>query len=384
MIIEQEISEITIGAYVVDIVQQRGQHTLANSGWVNTESIIQSLLLKGIQRVRIDTSKQRPPALSIDEPLTFNQQVTKGKVIFEQSKVILRKLFEDLRAGILLELAPIKEITNESIDVIFEYPDALAFVINLRKKDDYLLEHSVAVSILITIFARYLHLNKETTKELAIGAFLHDVGKLKMPDSILNKSGKLTASEYNIVKTHVYESIDSLCETTDIADLSLEVVALHHETLNGTGYPKGLSAVNISIYGRMIAICDIFDALTASRCYKGSYPHVKAFRILRELAQDGQLDAQLVDSFIKCMGVYPVGSIVKLNSNRLAIVTSRNQHQSIKPNVRVFYNLDNNSFEVAQCIDLSISGQPKIVRSVKVDDYNLNMQQVVKFLETSY
>ena len=383
MIIEQEISEITIGTYVVDIVQQRGTHRLANSGWVNTESIIQSLILKGIQRVRIDTSKQRHPALSTDDPLTFNQQVTKGKVIFEQSKVILRKLFEDLSAGILLELAPIKEITNESIDVIFEYPDALAFVINLRKKDDYLLEHSVAVSILITIFARHLRIDKETVKDLAIGAFLHDVGKLKVPDSILNKPGKLTASEYNIVKTHVCESIDSLCETTDIADLSLEVVALHHETLNGNGYPKGLSADNISIYGRMIAICDIFDALTASRCYKDSYPHVKAFRILRELAQDGQLDAQLVDSFIKCMGVYPVGSIVKLNSNRLAIVTSRNQHQSIKPNVRVFYNLDNNSFEVAQCTDLSTSGQPKIIGSVKVDDYNLNMQQVVKFLETT-
>ena len=138
----------------------------------------------------------------------------------------------------------------------------------------------------MTIFAKYLAFDKALTQQLAIGAFLHDIGKIKIDDQILNKPGRLSESEREIMETHVNHSIDIITHTAGISELSLEVAALHHERLNGVGYPYNLQADEISKYGRMIAICDVFDAMTADRCYKESYSHIKAFNLLRKLAQE--------------------------------------------------------------------------------------------------
>jgi HD-GYP domain-containing protein (c-di-GMP phosphodiesterase class II) len=275
----------------------------------------------------------------------------------------------------------VHKITAESTDMIFNNPDALACVINIRHKDEYLLEHSVSVSVLMTMFAVFMKIDKETVNQLAIGAFLHDVGKIMIPDSILNKPGKLTDSEFDVMKSHASHSIKIMRQTPGISALSLEVASQHHEKLNGKGYPLGLDADNISLYGRMISICDIFDALTATRCYKQGYPQVKAFSILRTLADNNELDKALVDSFIKCMGVYPVGSVVQLDSNRLALVENRNLNDPIRPNVRPFYRLDPKHFEIGHNIDLSTVTDEQIVRCVHADDFDLNMDEIMEFLD---
>ena len=163
--------------------------------------------------------------------------------------------------------------------------------------------------------------------------------RFKIPDHILNKPSKLTEEEFVIMKSHARHSIEIISNTPDISELSLEVAAQHHEKLNGQGYPFQLTGEDISQYGRMISICDIFDALTSDRCYKSGYSHIKAFTILRKLAQQGELELNLVDSFIQCMGVYPIGSLVELSSNRLAIVEQRNTSDPIRPKVRAFYNV---------------------------------------------
>lgn len=201
-----------------------------------------------------------------------------------------------------INLTSVKEITNRATDAIFKNQDALACILNIRIKDEYLLEHSVSVSILMTIFAKHLGIERQIIEQLSIGAFLHDVGKIMIPNQILNKPSRLTEEEFVTMKTHTNHSIKILNNTPNISELSLEVAALHHEKLNGRGYPYGLKSKDISLYGRMIAVCDIFDALTADRCYKDGYPHIKAFNILRKLAQDGELDNELVDKFIHCMG----------------------------------------------------------------------------------
>lgn len=384
MIIEQDISEIIVGTYIVDIVKQNGNYNLASPGWVKESSTIEIFKRKGVERLLIDTSKQRQPSLPVDDPSnddsSFLEDLTHAKEIFSKSKNIQRKLFDDAKNGVLLDLAPVKEITDESIEVIFKNPDALACVLNIRQKDEYLLEHSISVSILLTIFASFMNIDKAIISELAIGAFLHDVGKIRIPDDILNKPGKLTKGEFEVMKSHVNHSIHAIKATIGVSDLSLEVAALHHEKLNGQGYPNGVAGEKISIYGRMIAICDIFDALTANRCYKEGYPQVKAFSILRTLAQDKQLDSNLVDSFIKCMGVYPVGSLVKLDSDRLAIVERRNKNDSIRPKVTAFYNLSQKSFEMPKGVDLSTTKDEQIVKCVRAGDFDLDMERIMEFL----
>ncbi|WP_028863044.1 HD-GYP domain-containing protein [Psychromonas aquimarina] len=387
MIIEKNISELRIGMYLLDITVPKGKFKLTEAGLIENETIIERFKNKGIERVMIDMDKsinmpkaKKVSAVKKAQDKFFQQEVVKARKIFDQSKNIQKKIFHDAENGCPLDLKSVSMVTDESIDLIFDNPDALACVLNIRNKDEYLLEHSVAVSVLISIFAFHLKMGKEVIRKLAVGGFLHDVGKIKVPEKILNKPGKLTDSEFEIIKSHAAHSIDIISRTPDISALSLEVATQHHEKLNGEGYPNGIKENNISVYGRMIAICDIFDALTSSRSYKQGYAQVKAFSILRSLADNNHLDKKLVDQFIQCMGVYPVGALVQLDSNKLAIVESHNRQDPIRPNVRPFYSLGPKNFEFGHHIDLSKMLEEQIVKCVRADDFDLNMEQIMNFL----
>ena len=393
MIVEKKITELLPGHYVVDIVEQHGSFQLRSQGHIKNEGVIRHLTAKGVVSLLIDIDKSLTPAHTKEngeivftkapkekihkQPLIL--EISKAKQIFSQSKQVQKKVIEDIINDSEIDVGPIKDVTNDSIEAIFKNPDALACILNIRHKDEYLLEHSVSVSILLAIFAKHLEIKRPIIEEICIGAFLHDVGKIKIPDNILNKPSRLSDDEFTIMKSHANHSIDIISNAEGISDLSLEVAALHHEKLNGSGYPYGLTASEISQYGRMITICDIFDALTADRVYKEGYCHVKAFNILRKLAEQGELDTTLVDQFIRCMGVYPVGSLVELSSHRLAIVEQRNFNDPIRPKVRSFYDVDYRHYTMTEDIDLS-TNDDFIVKSVRANEFNLDMNRIVEFL----
>lgn len=382
MIVEIKISELIVGHYVVGITEQQGSFKLYNAGHIKSEAVIKNLQSKGVISLSIDTSKTL--ILNSDQTKETKKkkiiaELKKAQELFNQSKVIQQKVFSDAQHGLPIDLSPVVDITDKTIETIFENSDALACVLNIRNKDEYLLEHSVSVSVLITIFARFLEIDKQIIQELSLGAFLHDVGKIMVPPEILNKPGKLTDEEFTVMKLHVNHSIDIIKRTPGILPLSMEVAALHHERLDGNGYPFNVKGDDISQYGRMIAICDIFDALTANRCYKEGFSHIKSFSILRSLAKSNHLDATLVDQFIKCMGVYPVGALVKLGSNKLAIVESKNADDPTNPFVRSFYNSEENEYTSSEVINLS-EHDDFIVKSVKPDDFNLDMNKIIEFL----
>jgi HD-GYP domain-containing protein (c-di-GMP phosphodiesterase class II) len=392
MIVEIKILALLKGHFVVDIAKQQGTYNLTTSGHIKNTKVIDNLRSKGVESLLIDTSKtltfdagdniignNKTSTGSVSKRSPIILEITKAKKLFNESKEIQRQVFADAQHGRELNLTPVIEITNQTIDTVFKNPDALACVINIRKKDEYLLEHSVSVSVLMTIFARFLKIDKKIIQLLSVGAFLHDVGKINIPDSILNKPGKLTDAEFTVMKSHVNHSIKIIESTPGISELSLEVAALHHEKLDGTGYPFNIPKEKISSYGRMIAICDIFDALTANRCYKDGYSHLKSFSILRSLAQKKHLDQRLVDLFIKCMGVYPVGSLVELSSNKLAIVESKNDGDPTNPKVRSFYNALDGRYVMAENIDLS-SDEDFIIKGVRADDFDLDMNKIIEFL----
>ena len=385
MLIEKKLSELIVGHYVVKIINQEGNFSLNSAGHIKSKAVINHLKSKNVFSVLIDDSKTLKPSSeetdsNLAEPSLINAKALKeAHAIFNQSKSIQKKLFNDALSGSSLDLSPVVEVTNKSIDAIFNSPDSLACMLNIRDKDEYLLEHSVAVSVYIILFARYLSLDRDIIEHLSIGAFLHDIGKIKIPDEILNKPGKLTDDEFTIMKTHANHSIDIIKKTPGVSELSLEVAALHHEKINGSGYPFQISGDDISMYGRMIAICDIFDALTATRVYKKGFAHGKAFAILRELAVQEQLDTDLVDHFIKCVGVFPIGSLVQLESNKLALVKARNDNNPTKPQVQSFYSVKLKHFLNKQEIDLS-DNEDSIVKGVRAEEFDLNMQQIIDML----
>ena len=376
---EKSITELLPGQYIVKIGKQTGHFLLSTPGHIKNTAVINNLAKKGVQSVFIDPNKTRLSESKITPKALLIEEVKQAKAIFEESKNIQRKVFADALNGCELDMAPVVDITNKSVDAIFNNPDSLACIVNIREKDAYLLEHSVSVAVYMAIFARYLKIEKAIVQELSIGAFLHDVGKIMVPDEILNKPGKLTDDEFTIMKTHANHSIDIITKTPGVSQLSLEVAALHHEKINGYGYPNQIKGDAITKYGRMIAICDIFDALTADRCYKEGFPHVKAFAILRELAQQNHLDVTLVDQFIKCAGVFPVGSLVKLKSNKVAIVEERNADDPTRPKIKSFYSVKTNTYLNTQKIDLQKS-EDSIVKGIRAKDFNLDMNKIVEML----
>ncbi|MDX2319924.1 MAG: HD-GYP domain-containing protein [Moritella sp.] len=388
MLVEQDIAEITAGTYIEKIILQTGSFRLTKAEWVKNDVVLNKLIELGIKRVLVDTEKFDAQMAAVAAALNsdalerkqaFNVKMVQAKALISASKDVQRKLFQHIEEGSQIDLCSVKSLTTELIDTLFTDSDALMCAINIRKKNEYLLEHSFAVSMLMALFSRYLDIDKTIIKELAIGAFLHDIGKIRTPDQILNKPGKLTADEFGVMQLHVNHSIDIIKSIAGISQTSLDVAALHHEKLDGSGYPYGLAGLQISRYGRMLSICDIYDALTANRCYKEGSTQLQAFGILRNLAQSGQLDLSLVNAFIKCMGVYPVGSLVKLNSNRLAIVEGYNQADPIRPKVNSFYSLDKRDFELSNKIDLSM-GDDEIAQSVRADDFDLDMEEIMRFL----
>lgn len=379
MTVEKKLTELKVGHYVTGIAEQESHFSLSSPGHIKSQAVINHLISKQVISVFIDESKTLIKEKPVIDKATFIADVKEAKEIFNQSKVIQSQVFSAALNGSSIDLGPVEEITNKSVDAIFNNPDSLACMLNIREKDEYLLEHSVAVSIYIAIFARHLKISKKVIQHLSLGAFLHDVGKIMIPDEILNKPGKLTDEEFDVMKTHANHSIDIIKKTPGISKLSLQVAAQHHEKINGGGYPFNLKGDEITKYGRMIAICDIFDALTATRVYKKGFSHEKAFSILEELVNFDHLDKYLVAEFIKCIGTFPVGSLVQLHSKKLAIVEQRNDGNITTPKVRSFYSVKLNHFLNTQDIDLSDT-EDFIVKGVKAEDFDLDMNQIVELL----
>jgi HD-GYP domain-containing protein (c-di-GMP phosphodiesterase class II) len=391
MIVEKQLTELTVGDYVIKIAKQAGNFSLNAPGHIKSNKVIARLKDKNVISVFVDQSKvddsktlsnttiQKKTNTNTKDREAIKTDLAKAKAIFTESKNIQKGLFAQALSGMTVDLGPVIEITNKSVDSVFNNPDSLACMINIREKDEYLLEHSVAVAVYITIFAHHLNINKEIVQHLSVGAFLHDIGKIKIPEYVLNKPGKLNDEEFIIMKTHANHSIDIIKNTPGINKLSLEVAALHHEKINGEGYPFQVKGEDISQYGRMIAICDIFDALTANRVYKEGFTHSKAFSILRELAKKNHLDNRLVDQFIQCIGVFPIGSLVQLESKKLAIVEQRNNNSPIKPKVRSFYNVKMSQYENTQDIDLTDTDD-FIVKSVRAEEFDLDMNSIIEML----
>ncbi|EEX30925.1 HD-domain protein [Vibrio coralliilyticus ATCC BAA-450] len=203
---------------------------------------------------------------------------------------------------------------------------------------------------------------KDTLKQLAIGGIIHDVGKIKVDDKVLHKPGKLTPEEFDHMKLHQVFAEEIIFTVDGLGDISRDVCLMHHEKLDGNGYPKGLKGDEIPLHGRMSCIVDIYDALTADRCYKKGMSSAEAFKIILSLTPF-HLDRDLVYKFINCIGVYPVGALVELNDGRVGIVWTSNADEPLKPEVKCFYSRKYKRFVDVSFVDIKNS-QYKIEKAI--------------------
>ncbi len=391
------IDALAVGMFVERIARQSGQMEVKSRGKVTSQGIIDSLKQRGIKAVVIDESKGFTTAndtpetpsdtlsttedSSADEAtvakveVSFDDELAVASRLHAQGKEIQQQLLSSVATGLPMDISIPEEFSREIVSSIDRNPDALLCLTKIREKDDYLLEHSLNVAILLANFANYLGLSEKETHELSLSGFLHDIGKIKIPDEILHKPGRLTDEEMDVMREHVVYGIEAI-EKMQIPAHMVRTVGEHHERLDGKGYPFGKSAAEISLHGRMIAIVDVYDALTADRVYKPGMPSQKALKILLQDTPH-KYDKELVQRFIKCIGIYPVGSLVKLDNETIAMVVKHNETDPLKPVVKVFYSLTGNHYLAPKDINL-IKSNVTVESAALASDYKIDFNLFFK------
>ena len=371
------IAELKVGMFVIEFTDDKKKITVKKPGKVPSLKLINKLKSDGIISVVVDydrsefDTKIEPKSWVRDKSkiMPLNQEITRAKKILKESKITVNKMLESVFSDNTVDLGPIEQVADEIVESLSNNTDALQSLSALRTKDAYLVEHSLNVGVLLASFARYLGWDSSRQALLIVGGIVHDIGKTKVELSVLNKPGKLEPEEFEHMKLHQVYSIDLLNEINDLHIDSREVSTMHHEKLDGNGYPLGLKGEQITEVGRMSSIVDIYDALTASRCYKKAMSPAAALKIMMSL-QDFHLDSDLLKAFILCVGFYPVGSLVELSNNLLGLVWESNENDMKKPIVKTFYNTQYQKYYDVQMIDLSKS---KLVIKRGVGPYEFDL-----------
>ncbi|WOT05359.1 HD-GYP domain-containing protein [Shewanella youngdeokensis] len=359
------VEKLRVGMFVDSMDGSNKQISIANAGQIHDRAAILKLRRSGISHVWVDVERSSNDSglkMPVSNPTLAVKKLAKDRVtnikhakaLMAEAKGLLQKVMSETFEGKMVEVEPFEDLADSMIVAVLRDPDALKCVSALRTKNAYLLEHSVNVAFLLVTFGGYLGLEREVLRKLAIGGFLHDVGKIRVDCNILNKPDKLSDEEFEQVKLHQNYAIEIMDKAQGVSQISKDICLMHHEKLDGTGYPRGLSGDDIPLYGRMSCIVDIFDALTAARCYKEAMSPARAFKMLLSLTPF-HLDEALVYDFIRCVGVYPVGSLVELSDGRVGIVWESTPNNVLHPKVKCFYSNFQKRYTEVVIVDLQQS-----------------------------
>jgi len=283
----------------------------------------------------------------------------------EEATEVISGIMDDARLGKQVAIDKIGPVVENMVESVMGNTNALLGLTRIREMDQYTFEHSVSVSILLTAFAKHLGMSREDTIEVGVGGILHDIGKTKTPQNVLNKPARLTNDEFAIMRKHVAYSKEILADVPGISDIALSIVLEHHERFDGSGYPLKKKGDEISLYGQMAAIVDVYDAITADRCYhKGMAPSA-AMKKLNQWS-GSHFNPELVQTFIHCVGIYPPSTLVSLSDGSIAVVLETTAGNLLFPVVRVIFDSFKRSFLPQKDIDLSAQGDNpvKILGSV--------------------
>ncbi|MFZ2302962.1 MAG: HD-GYP domain-containing protein [Gallionella sp.] len=375
------IEKLRIGMFIHELCGSWYDHPFwRNAFMLENPEDLRDIMATGIRETWIDTGKgldverddrgeccksEEAIASEIDDTLAcanvgrkishhvdIAREVERAANICAQSKQAVASMFHEARMGKALNASDALPVVEEITASVARNPGALISLSRLKDKDNYTYMHSVAVCALMVSLARQLGLGNEQTSQVGMAGLMHDIGKTMVPLEILNKPGKLTEAEFQIVKNHPIDGHIILLESHGMSDIVLHVCLHHHEKADGSGYPKKLIREQIGLYSKMGALCDIYDAITSNRTYKDGWEPAEAIRKMAEWSHR-YFDQRIFHAFVKCVGIYPIGTLVRLASDRLGVVVDQTDHSSLTPVLMVFFCIKSNRRITPGLLDLS-------------------------------
>ncbi|WP_439133213.1 HD-GYP domain-containing protein [Pseudomaricurvus sp.] len=353
------LAQLRVGMYVtqVDKTSAAGANLRAQ-GLITREDTIERFRQQGMQECFIDTAKgddcpEGIPLKPLRNPVETHfpqcdEDFPVPRVPYEEERenairvrnkalMLVSDVMHDVKMGRSVDRSAVDNIALDITESLVNNQNALLSLMYMGEKDEYLLEHSMNVAVLMGVLARSLGYRDEELHHLVMGAFVHDVGKIRVPESILHKPGKLELTEWEEMKRHVDYGIEALEAIDNFPEIAMAICTEHHERLDGTGYPSRKPAAQISRQGRMGAVVDVYDAITSDRVYhKGLEPNA-ALKKMLEWSGD-HLDRELVYQLIRCVGVYPAGSMVQLDSGHVGVVLEVCTRQPAQPRLKLVYD----------------------------------------------
>ena len=387
------IDDLRLGMFITELCGSWMEHPFWKTKFLlEDEKDLTSITSSGIKELWIDTAKgidaQVASAKTIADVesetektlLTASQakkitrtrmdeEIQLARKICARAKGAVIEMFSDARMGKAIEVSNAKLLVEEISDSVLRQPHALISLARLKNADEYTYMHSVAVCALMIGLSRQLSLDEDLVREAGLAGLLHDLGKMAIPNKILNKPGKLTEEEFNIVKSHPEVGAGIVMDNPLVSALVVDVIMHHHEKVDGSGYPHRLKGEHISLFAKMGAVCDVYDAITSNRPYKKGWSPAESIRKMAEWSK-GHFDDAVFQSFVKTVGIYPTGSLVRLESGRLGIVTEQSEASLLTPKVKVFFSAKLKTPILQETLDLArLIGKEKIIGREAPEDW---------------
>jgi putative nucleotidyltransferase with HDIG domain len=389
------VADLCIGMFISEFCGSWMEHPFWKAKFVlDNDKDLQRIIDSGVDEIWIDTDKGLDvpvgqPAESeaevaaqveasllavVSAPLisrvSLDEEVRRAHKLCGTAKQAVLAMFNEARMGNAIDAAQVGELVEDIASSILRNPNALISLARLKNADEYTYMHSVAVCALMIALARQLGLAEAQVREAGLAGLLHDIGKMMIPDAILNKPGKLTDDEFTSVRTHPEAGNSILLGSENISAMVLDVCLHHHEKVDGSGYPHRLKGDEISLFAKMGAVCDVYDAITSDRPYKRGWDPAESIRKMAEWCK-GHFDETVFKAFVKSVGIYPTGSLVRLESGRLGVVMDQHETSLLTPRVKVFFSAKSKTPLPQQIIDLAkLVGREKIIARESPEDWN--------------